>query len=89
MVAAVLETTATDAAMLTLEVTERVLVQDQLAHGLGMTVVAEGVETEQQHQTLTLLGADACQGFYFARPMPARAIDTVIARGPTSFPRAP
>jgi len=50
----------------------------QLAHGLGMTVVAEGVETAEQHHALTKLGADACQGFYFARPMPARAINTLI-----------
>jgi EAL domain-containing protein (putative c-di-GMP-specific phosphodiesterase class I) len=58
----------------------------QLAHGLGMTVVAEGVETVEQHQTLTTLGADACQGSYFAEPMPARAISSLIGRGPTIFP---
>ena len=45
----------------------------ELAHGLGMTVVAEGVETAEQHQVLMTLGADACQGFYFAKPMPAPA----------------
>jgi EAL domain-containing protein (putative c-di-GMP-specific phosphodiesterase class I) len=50
----------------------------QLAHGLGMTVVAEGVETAQQHRELTRLGCDACQGFYFARPMPATNLDTLI-----------
>jgi diguanylate cyclase (GGDEF)-like protein len=61
----------------------------QLAHGLGMTVVAEGVETTEQHEMLTKLGADLCQGFYFARPMPARAIDRLIARGPTTFPQVP
>ena len=41
----------------------------ELAHSLGMTVVAEGVETTEQHQALMTLGADACQGFYFAKPM--------------------
>jgi EAL domain-containing protein (putative c-di-GMP-specific phosphodiesterase class I) len=51
----------------------------QLAHGLGMSVIAEGVETGDQHDILTELGADACQGFYFARPMTAPAIDTLIA----------
>jgi diguanylate cyclase (GGDEF)-like protein len=52
----------------------------QLAHGLGMTAVAEGVETAQQRQQLTLLGCDSCQGFYFARPMPASTLDTLIQR---------
>ena len=58
----------------------------QLAHGLGMTAVAEGVETVEQHRTLTELGADACQGFYFAEPMSAAAMKTLVARGPASFP---
>ena len=40
-----------------------------LAHGLGMNVVGEGVETVEQHGRLVDLGCDACQGFYFARPM--------------------
>jgi diguanylate cyclase (GGDEF)-like protein len=51
----------------------------ELAHGLGMTVVAEGVETADQHRTLTSLGADACQGYYFAKPMPSRGLQTLIA----------
>jgi len=63
----------------------------QLAHGLGMTVVAEGVETVEQHHALTKLGADACQGFCFARPMPARAITALIHRSADdiTLPRLP
>ena len=49
-----------------------------LAHGLGMTVVCEGIETAQQHHRLVTLGSDSCQGFYFARPMPAAGIDALI-----------
>jgi diguanylate cyclase (GGDEF)-like protein len=49
-----------------------------LAHGLGMTVVSEGVETAAQHRELTALGCDSCQGFYFARPMNASNLDTLI-----------
>jgi diguanylate cyclase (GGDEF)-like protein len=49
-----------------------------LAHGLGMTVVAEGVETAVQHRQLTELGCDSCQGFYFAEPMPATGLDALI-----------
>jgi diguanylate cyclase (GGDEF)-like protein len=41
----------------------------ELAHHLGMTVVAEGVETREQHQQLISLGCDFCQGFYFAEPL--------------------
>jgi diguanylate cyclase (GGDEF)-like protein len=50
----------------------------QLAHSLGMTVVAEGVETATQHDEVTRLGSDACQGFYFARPMLASSLDALI-----------
>jgi EAL domain-containing protein (putative c-di-GMP-specific phosphodiesterase class I) len=50
----------------------------RLAHGLGMTVVAEGVETDQQHQEVTRLGSDRCQGFYYAKPMLAAIVDALI-----------
>ena len=51
----------------------------QLAHGLGMTVISEGVETAEQQQELLDLGCDSCQGFYFARPAPAASLDALIA----------
>ena len=41
-----------------------------LAHGLGLSVIAEGVETAQSCDQLTDLGCDCAQGFYLARPMP-------------------
>ncbi len=50
----------------------------QLAHALDMTVVAEGIETLDQHREVTALGCDASQGFYFARPMTASSADTLI-----------
>lgn len=43
----------------------------KLAHALGLEVVAEGVETRDQHDILTELGCDQLQGYLFARPMPA------------------
>lgn len=46
----------------------------RLAHGLGATVVAEGVETEAQFNALALLGCDVAQGFLLARPVPAEQI---------------
>jgi len=45
----------------------------ELAHGLSLTAVAEGVETKEQRQCLESLGCRAMQGFYFAHPMPAAA----------------
>ena len=51
----------------------------QLAHGLGMTVVSEGVETAEQHQQLTMLGSDCCQGVYFSSPMSAAGIESLLS----------
>jgi diguanylate cyclase (GGDEF)-like protein/PAS domain S-box-containing protein len=42
-----------------------------MAHELGMKVIAEGVETEQQRDLLAAAGCDYGQGFWFARPMSA------------------
>jgi EAL domain-containing protein (putative c-di-GMP-specific phosphodiesterase class I) len=41
-----------------------------LAHGLGLRVVAEGVETADQLARLHELGCDLGQGYYFSRPLP-------------------
>ncbi|MDN0081861.1 EAL domain-containing protein [Crenobacter sp. SG2305] len=41
----------------------------EMAHSLGMTVVAEGVENEAQAEVLRTLGCDELQGFHYARPM--------------------
>jgi diguanylate cyclase (GGDEF)-like protein/PAS domain S-box-containing protein len=45
-----------------------------LAHSLGLVVVAEGVEREDQLNRLWQLDCDRVQGYYFARPLPASAI---------------
>ncbi|MCA8988839.1 MAG: EAL domain-containing protein, partial [Planctomycetaceae bacterium] len=42
-----------------------------LGSGLGLNVVAEGVETEEQAKLLTELGCTYLQGYYFAKPMAA------------------
>ncbi len=42
-----------------------------MAHSLGITVVAEGIETEGQYQVLLERGCDQGQGFWFGRPMDA------------------
>lgn len=64
-----------------------------LAHDLGISVTAEGIETAEQHLLVTELGCDACQGYHFGRAMPAAKVDTFAHRGdrphgaaPISFP---
>jgi diguanylate cyclase (GGDEF)-like protein len=47
-----------------------------LGHGLGLTVLAEGVETEAQRSMLRELGCDAIQGYLLARPLPAAEVDS-------------
>jgi EAL domain-containing protein (putative c-di-GMP-specific phosphodiesterase class I)/CheY-like chemotaxis protein len=51
---------------------DRVMVEKsiEIGHALGMTVVAEGVETEMQLELLRGLGCDSVQGFLISRPLP-------------------
>lgn len=53
-----------------------------LAHDLGLKVVAEGVETQAALDILAELGADLVQGWHLGRPMSAEAFDTAL-RGET------
>jgi EAL domain-containing protein (putative c-di-GMP-specific phosphodiesterase class I) len=49
-----------------------------LAHNLGLTVVAEGVETEAQLDYLRSRGCDLVQGYLFSRPIPAAEAEAFI-----------
>jgi len=51
-----------------------------LGHALGMKVLAEGVESDEQRVLLRLAGCDEMQGYLFARPGPAAEIDKALAR---------
>ncbi|WP_459165276.1 EAL domain-containing protein [Bounagaea algeriensis] len=53
-----------------------------MAHALGLTVVAEGVETPTQLHLLTHLGCDKGQGYHFGKPVPIDELGT-----PHRFPR--
>ena len=55
-----------------------------LGRALGLTVVAEGVETEHQRVLLRLAGCNEMQGHLFARPGPREAIDRLVAGRPQS-----
>ena len=50
----------------------------QLAHGLGMEVVAEGVEEEEQMVILEMLYCDKMQGFLFSRPLEVQAFENLM-----------
>ncbi|MGN6101146.1 MAG: EAL domain-containing protein, partial [Devosia sp.] len=49
-----------------------------LGHSLGMTLTAEGVETEEQLQAVREQGCNEVQGFLFSPPMPAGAVQVLL-----------
>jgi diguanylate cyclase (GGDEF)-like protein len=53
-----------------------------MAHNLGLQVIAEGVEEEGQIQLLEQLGCDIVQGFFFGRPMPEHDLLRLLDHGP-------
>ena len=53
-----------------------------LGHRLGLTVVAEGVETAAERDFLRAEACDALQGFLFSRPVPADEFTRLLAAGP-------
>jgi EAL domain-containing protein (putative c-di-GMP-specific phosphodiesterase class I) len=54
-----------------------------VAEGLGLNVIAEGVETEAQRAELVAAGCPMMQGYLFSRPKPASELETYL-RGSTS-----
>lgn len=68
----------------------------RMAHGLGLLIVAEGIETLATWQMARDLGADLAQGWMVGRPMPAVAVptwlsawETAVAMGAASAPASP
>jgi EAL domain-containing protein (putative c-di-GMP-specific phosphodiesterase class I) len=51
-----------------------------LGRNLGKTTIAEGVETDAQLEALREMGVDQVQGFYIARPMPAKDATELLDR---------
>ena len=57
-----------------------------LAKTLGLDVVGEGIETDEQRETLRSLGGDRGQGFLFARPMTAEDAEALLFAATTPDP---
>ena len=53
-----------------------------LAHNLQLRVIAEGVETEEQHTFLRLLRCDEGQGYLFGKPAPTDAFESILHADP-------
>jgi EAL domain-containing protein (putative c-di-GMP-specific phosphodiesterase class I) len=53
-----------------------------LAHGLGLQITAEGVETPEQADYLVRQGCDVLQGYLFARPMPDAQLQALLQGAP-------
>ncbi len=57
-----------------------------LAHDLGLSVVAEGVEDQAAQDTLQELGCEYAQGYHICKPAPARQIDKLLETSPSGDP---
>lgn len=60
-----------------------------LARNLGLTVVAEGIETEAVLSHLVELGCDTGQGYLISRPQPADALTPILKTGVAAVPVPP
>jgi EAL domain-containing protein (putative c-di-GMP-specific phosphodiesterase class I) len=60
----------------------------ELGHGLGVRVVAEGVETRDHVMALRALGCDVAQGWHYGKPAPAPHLRTAWLGFPDPRPRA-
>ncbi|MBU4563308.1 MAG: EAL domain-containing protein [Desulfarculus sp.] len=56
-----------------------------LAHGLGMRVVVEGVETLRQLKTVMGFGCEQVQGYYFSRPISPEEVSALLKAGRFPF----
>jgi diguanylate cyclase (GGDEF)-like protein/PAS domain S-box-containing protein len=54
-----------------------------MGHGLNLTVVAEGVETEHQLEFLKTFKCDSMQGFYYSEPVPADEFEALLKKAPS------
>jgi EAL domain-containing protein (putative c-di-GMP-specific phosphodiesterase class I) len=55
-----------------------------MAHNLGVAVIAEGVETQEQRACLERFGCQTYQGYLFGRPVPLREFEKLAMQGITT-----
>jgi EAL domain-containing protein (putative c-di-GMP-specific phosphodiesterase class I) len=53
---------------------------NDLAHVLGLSVTAEGIETKYQADQVRAMGCESAQGYFYAKPMDAADISTSLGR---------
>ena len=58
-----------------LAISEAIIV---MAHKLGIKVIAEGVETESQHNLLLAAGCDFAQGYWYSKPLPVKKFEQLL-----------
>jgi diguanylate cyclase (GGDEF)-like protein/PAS domain S-box-containing protein len=61
----------------------------QMGRSLGLTTIAEGVETEAQARYLRQEGCAQAQGYHFARPLPAAEVEALLRAATQARPAAP
>jgi EAL domain-containing protein (putative c-di-GMP-specific phosphodiesterase class I) len=59
----------------------------ELAHNMGLKVVAEGVETQAVLEQLDRLGCDIAQGYLLSKPLPPQAFAAWLVNCPWQLPR--
>ena len=52
-----------------------------MAHKLGLRVIAEGVETQEQADRLMRAGSDFAQGYLYSRPIPPEQLEAILRHG--------
>jgi len=51
-----------------------------MAHGLGLAVIAEGIETQEQWDFLKSENCDFAQGYFFSKPIPPTELETWLEK---------
>ena len=49
-----------------------------LAHNLGLSVVAEGIESKDSYDLLSILGCDIAQGYFISHPLPVHELHNFL-----------
>jgi diguanylate cyclase (GGDEF)-like protein/PAS domain S-box-containing protein len=57
-----------------------------MAHKLGIQVIAEGIETQEQYAILKAMGCDYGQGYFFSKPLPADRFEVLLANPSAACP---